>query len=202
MKSLMRLSSQKSKHRMSACSIRLCNLVTSQRLAVGAPLKSRGCLCTETFSRGKPKAVFQSLRSLCLILFSFLGCFICFLGFFFSFVCFLNINGHLYCESGFCCLVKKTVGFSQRLLSPFFFSVQLFPSTVYCMHFFPPSIHLHKIYSTPVRSLSPYSWDKLSSLKTYSMRRQYLQSRRNPLPYFPFPWPGWCFDLLSVGDSS
>lgn len=70
------------------------------------------------------------------------------------------------------------------------------------MHFFPPIIPLHKIYSTPVRSLSPYSWDKLSSLKTYSMRRQYLQSRRNPLRYFPFPWPGWCFDLLSVGDSS
>lgn len=33
------------------------------------------------------------------------------------------------------------------------------------------------------------------------MRIQYLQSRRNPLPYFPFPQPGWWFDLLSVGDS-
>lgn len=42
-----------------------------------------------------------------------------------------------------------------------------------------------------------------TSFLPYSMRRRNLplQSRRNLLPYLPFPQAGWCFDLVSVGDS-
>lgn len=31
-------------------------------------------------------------------------------------------------------------------------AMQLFPSTIYRMYFFPPITHLHEIYSTPIKS--------------------------------------------------
>lgn len=68
------------------------------------------------------------------------------------------------------------------------------------MSFFPPVTHSHNIYSTPVRSWSPYSWNKFSSLED-SQYEKTVPPEQNPFPYLPFPWPGWWFDLVSVGDS-
>lgn len=61
-KSVLRLPPREGKQHLSASKPPLPSLVMSRSLAVGTPRQSRGC-----FRERKPKAIFQSPRSLCLL---------------------------------------------------------------------------------------------------------------------------------------